>query len=430
MTSMLYFLLCLYISLYYIRPFEWMEGLVGSSMFFWVGLLSILALFLASLSGRIRLFRYKTDVMMVGFVVAIILSHLSYGYVGGAVSSTRDFLPSIVGYFLVVHALDSEIKIKGFLFILIGLSVFLAYEGWLQISDGVALGGIEPLVQSQYQSDGTFVSFFRVRWFGMFNDPNDLGLALVLPVPFLVDRLLNKKYALVVLCLPLLVYGLYLTNSRGAMLSLLASVFIYLVLRYRSLKGCVVGLILAFVLIILGPSRMADISASEASAYGRIEAWYEGFQMFKSSPLFGVGAGRFTDYNPLTAHNSYLLVLAEMGIVGSLFFLGFFFYPVLWVKKNMWMVTTSREAEANRCFLAAGFGCLAGLASAMFFLSRAYILLPYMVAAFLTASINVFHKSDEPQGHDQVCFDFHWVGLGVLVLTEIVVVNLIVKFFI
>jgi hypothetical protein len=39
--------------------------------------------------------------------------------------------------------------------------------------------------------------------------------------------------------------------------------------------------------------------------------------MFKSAPLFGVGFGRFTDFHDITAHNSFVLCLAELGLVGS-----------------------------------------------------------------------------------------------------------------
>jgi hypothetical protein len=58
------------------------------------------------------------------------------------------------------------------------------------------------------------------------------------------------------------------------------------------------------------------LSTTEGSAAGRLDAWYAGFQMAKSSPLFGVGYGHFTDHNPLTAHNSYVLCLAELGFPG------------------------------------------------------------------------------------------------------------------
>src|SRR3546814_19551279 len=64
------------------------------------------------------------------------------------------------------------------------------------------------------------------------------------------------------------------------------------------------------------PTRMQELDAGESSAYGRIESWYDGIQMFLANPVFGVGVGNFTDHTRLTAHNSFVLVLAATGIVG------------------------------------------------------------------------------------------------------------------
>lgn len=425
---MLFFLLCLYISFYYIRPFEWVPGVMGTPIFLVLGVVSILALLFAWGAGKIRIFRYKTDVMMVGFVAAIVLSHLSHGYFGGAIDGVRDFLPSIVGYFLVAHALDSERKVKGFVFLLTGLTLFLAYQSWLQSVHGVAWGGMEPLIQYQYNGEGERIGLPRVRWFGMFNDPNDLGLALVLPVPFLVDRLMNRKYLIAGMCLPPLIYALYLTNSRGAMLAFLASVFTYLVLRYRSMKGVVVGLILAAVLMMFGPSRMAQMSSSEDSAYGRVEAWYAGLQMFKSNPVFGVGKGMFTDFHDLTAHNSFMLVLAELGAVGSFFFLGLFFYPLYWGKNNLFRDSDSLESEQGRRFLAACLAAGVGLLAAIFFLSRAYILLPFLPFALAMASIRCLGCGQGVSRVEEAPAGFNWRTVGGLVLAQIVGINLLVKF--
>jgi O-antigen ligase len=57
----------------------------------------------------------------------------------------------------------------------------------------------------------------------------------------------------------------------------------------------------------IGPAEGAD----------RLEAWSAGLQLFKSAPLFGTGFGSFTDFNEITAHNSFVLCLAELGLVGS-----------------------------------------------------------------------------------------------------------------
>ena len=60
---------------------------------------------------------------------------------------------------------------------------------------------------------------------------------------------------------------------------------------------------------------MANLDASESSAQGRVQAWAEGLQMFKSHPLFGVGFGRYTDFNRLVAHNSFVHTLGELGLL-------------------------------------------------------------------------------------------------------------------
>ena len=84
--------------------------------------------------------------------------------------------------------------------------------------------------------------------------------------------------------------------------------------------GCVAaGLAL---LVALGPSRMANLDASESSAQGRVQSWAEGLQMFKSHPLFGVGFGRYTDFNRLVAHNSFVHTLGELGFLGAFAFVG------------------------------------------------------------------------------------------------------------
>lgn len=427
---MLFYLLCIYVSLYYIRPFEWYDPLRGMPIFSVLGMICLLAIFFCWATNKIRLFAYKTDYMMSGFVLAMILSHLSHGYFGGAIDSIKQFLPSLVGYFLIAHGLDNREKIDRFVLLLIILSTYLGYEAWLQATQGFSHGGLEPLYQQVTNADGIREVLPRVRWYGMFNDPNDLGLALVVAVPFSIHRLLERRYLVAGVCLPILLYGVFLTNSRGAVLALLAAIFTFFVLHYRSRKGIVFGLILSGLVLVLGPSRMAEMSAGESSAYGRIEAWYEGFQMFKSAPLFGVGKGMFTEYHSLTAHNSYMLVLAELGIVGSFFFIGTFFYSLLWAKKTFFTKNEVVLGLQDSRFIAACYGSLVGLMLAMFFLSRAYILLPFVLIALLTCIVNKLGAVERARPHqDQIARDFQWVGIGKVLLLEIVGINIFVKIF-
>ena len=424
---MLFFLLCIYITFYYIRPFDWMESLQNVPIYRILGIITIVILFLYTLVGKIRPFRFKTDVMMCGFVCAIILSHVSHGWYGGAYSSFIQFLPSLTGYFLVAHALDSKKKAHHFISLLTGLTTFLAFEACLQSIHGVASGSLAPMIQNGYDN-GIRIDIPRAIWYGPFHDPNDLGLALVLPIPFLLDRILNRKFLVGILCFPLLLSGIYLTNSRGAMLALIASFFVYFVMRFRSKKGVALGLVLAALLIIFGPSRAGQITHEDSSSYGRVEAWYAGFQMFKSNPVFGVGQGSYTEGADRTAHNSYMLVLAEEGLFGSFFFIGLFFYPLRWAKLNLLQKVESPEEETHRCLLSAAIASLIGLMTSMFFLSRSYILLPFMMIAILTVLINCSSDDQNISEQDQISDGFHWRILAGIVVAEIVGMNLIVKF--
>src|SRR5690606_17766975 len=112
----------------------------------------------------------------------------------------------------------------------------------------------------------------------------------------------------------MLLYGIYLTHSRGALLAVIAMAGRYVLLRRGVFLAGMLGVV-ALAALQLVQSRMGDIDVQEESAMGRVEAWYDGMHMFVANPLFGVGTGRFTEYHELTAHNSFVLMLAENGLV-------------------------------------------------------------------------------------------------------------------
>lgn len=360
--------------------------------------------------------------------MAIIFSHLSHGYVGGALESFKSFFPIIVGYFLIFTAIENREKMNIFIILLVLLTAFLAFEGVLQHSTGSSHGGMNALVEQKLTADGGMAVVPRIRWYGVFNDPNDLGLALVVVVPFLLNMALNRKYLLPVLCFPLIAVATYYTNSRGSMLAAFASIVAYFVIRYRSVKGTAVGLFLAAVAIVFGPSRLAQISATEESAYGRIEAWYQGYQMFKSSPFFGVGQGMFTDFHSITAHNSFVLVMAELGIVGTFFFTGMFYYSFNRIWQDVFCSNECNLSEEDIGILSSVFGSLFGLLTAMFFLSRAYMLVPFMFLALSTVTARLCcYNGTSGQVLSPPRRAYHLRNIALLSVLQIVFINLVLK---
>jgi O-antigen ligase len=392
-----------------------------------VGVIAVVAILFGAISGQNpNVFSGDVERMMFGFMAAICFSHIAHGYVGGAINSMDKFLPSITGFFLVLTSLRDRKRLQLFILFLVILTSFVAYEGIRQFTTGFAHGGLEPLLQNIMTSDDEPGKLVRIRWYGVFNDPNDLGLLLVLVIPFLIDMLFGRKFILPLASLPLISLALYYTNSRGSILAALVSIVSYFVFRYRSTKGVIIGIFFALLLFVAGPSRMGGISASEDSAHGRVEAWYAAYQMLKSSPLFGVGQGMFTDYNELTAHNSFILVMAELGIVGLFFFTGLLYYTYNW----LWNTLFKRKlafSEDDNGFISAVYACLTGVLASIFFISRSYVLIPYLAIALaisVSRSISIKY-SDYFSNH--VATDNNIRSIALITLGQVVVLNIIVK---
>jgi putative inorganic carbon (hco3(-)) transporter len=225
--------------------------------------------------------------------------------------------PSLIVFFVLASAVDDPRR-TATTFAVIGLcAMVLALHSVQQAEHGVGWTGMT------LGEDG------RIRYVGIFNDPNDLGLLFVMALPMVLclasragflGRWFWRLGAL------LLLAGVYLTKSRGTQLAVLLMGAVWLWQRRGLLTAGSLGFVGLIGLMLMPSTRMNDLDPDEESAFGRVDAWYEGLDMFKTHPLLGVGFGNFTDYNPLTAHNSFVLVLAETGFLGFMAWLAFVGY--------------------------------------------------------------------------------------------------------
>lgn len=425
-------LLLIYLFIYIVRPSEWVPGLIGTPLLMVVGVLAIVAIIFGVISGKTpNVLSGDVERMMLGFIVAICLSHLSHGYVGGAINSMEKFLPSMVGFFLVITSINDRKKFNMLIVVLFALVLFVAYEGGQQYRTGYSIGGMEPIYQNATSVDGEQIKIPRIRWYGLFNDPNDLGLLLIIIIPFLVNMLMQRRFVVPLISLSLVIPALYYTNSRGSMLAGAVAICSYFLIRYRSKKGFMLGLVLIVPLLLLGPSRMGDMSGKEESAYGRIESWYQGYQMFKSNPLFGVGMGSYTDYHELTAHNSFVLIMAELGFLGLFFFTGLIYYPLTRLRSVLFSKETDVALSTDDLgAISSVFASFVGVLASIFFISRAYVLIPFLLIA-LSTSMNRIH---EISCHGVETFEkpasYHLKLIALISISQIILINLIVKVFI
>jgi O-antigen ligase len=327
---MLYAVTIIYLALIYVRPTELVPGWDEVPLVATASALAAPLLGWAVMEGRGRLTHLPQDRLVWGLWFAIVISNLATGFIGGAINSVSAFAQVVFQYFLIRTAVRTPEQLRGTLRWLTLFMLFHAISGIMQVRTGIGFGGIEPLITNDDE--------IRIRSVGIFNDPNDLALSMVVVIPFMFVALVEKgsgilaKVASVATLAPML-YAYYYTNSRGAVLGLLASLAIIGMRRFGSKVGplfIVVGIVGA---VALGPSRLSEMDADEESAQGRIQAWAEGLVMVKGHPLTGVGFGLWTDYHKLVAHNSFVQILGELGLFGSFMFTGIVYWYFMAIRR-------------------------------------------------------------------------------------------------
>ena len=367
---MLAFLTLLYLGLIYIRPAEifvaWQQvpAVMISAVLVAIGLAM-------SLLMRPRgLIASAQDWFLVLFAMAIAMSCVANGWVGGVAVSMGEFLPALFLYVLIACSFQSYGSIRTATFVWLCLNVVLAISGIVQHQTGTGLGGVTMI-------EG------RIRGSGIFNDPNDLGLSFVMVLPFAVADVIDRgrpfwRRLLGAAIAGTLLWAVYLTNSRGSAVGTMAVVGLLMVQRFGKVTGIVPAVVMLAALVALAPSRLAAGGDSEdESSESRIEAWYAGLTMFRSSPVFGVGWDSFTDHHQLVAHNSYVHSFGELGAVGIFAFLGFLYLSLNQVRK--------RDGTMDESLRRQLYASVIGTLICIFFLSRQYVAYLYVPFAFAAA---------------------------------------------
>lgn len=399
--------LLIYLMLLYIRPQEFVGALRAQPIMLAmaVTVLGTLLVHNALMKKPFIVFDMRQGLYMTVFFALIPLSQLQRLYLTGARDSFDAFLPVFLMFFMIVNLVRTFPQLKKTFLLLLYMTIFLALNGILQYWRGFDIAG-----QTMYEG--------RIRWIGIFEDPNDLGLTLLAFTPFAVLSVIRERQTIIkrgiwVLVTLVLIYALYLTNSRGTFLGLLAVLGWLLARRWGPVRGLAVASVLAAVLFVAGPSRFAEISAEEASASGRIDAWATGLNLLKWRPVLGVGFGDFIEHHHLTAHNSVVLCMAELGLVGLF----------------VWLMMIVSSFEESLRVESAGAGTeyafyaevvqssLIGFFSAAFFLSRTYNEVLFILVA-LAALLSYFARGE-------FGFRSHWASRATLIRTGLFMFGLI-----
>jgi O-antigen ligase len=211
---------------------------------------------------------------------------------------------------------------------------------------GTCISGIDTLYQYLSHQEAAYQRYAGARL-----DANDLGLIMALSIPVSYYLLIESKGKIAwVYTLQLVLAGttILLTASRGAALATLVAVAIVPLTHARLTTRQRIAVLLTASLLAYGalafvPSTSWDRLSTVPNEFaqgtltGRTVIWKAGWELFRAHPFLGIGANAFRlivsrvlaepihpdEYGRAPAppaHNTFLSVLVEQGVIGLTLF--------------------------------------------------------------------------------------------------------------
>jgi O-antigen ligase len=375
--------LLLFIAVVYANPGNWFDSLADIGFAKFAAALSLAALGASCLLYGRRLYSGGTGgAFLLGLFLLVGASATWSFWPKVTFDTFLDGLKFLAVFFLVANLVDSPERLRR----------MVSWLAWATLIP--AVGCIVSWSRGEHLVDGD-----RAAWIGIFANPNDLAYHLVVGIAMSLAAREGahgwRRHLYLVLLVPLGV-ALFLTQSRG---SLIGAGVVLLLWMVRSLRRAptLIGVALAvFCVFQLSPgdfwqkrNEQSTYHGEDVSARGRVDAWRTGLNMAAERPLTGVGAGAFVVAWPMfapgdagparTEHNTFVQLLAELGIPGLALFLGAFLAGLLGVSRAARRPRIGSYARGVQCGLA-GFA-VCSISGGIAFTWPFYLLIGMSVAA-------------------------------------------------
>jgi O-antigen ligase len=361
------------------RPWE-MAG-VDSMSFIpkFLGFLSLLSwVFHRARAGKLSLLFNRPSKIFFALTIWFLLSALTAGdFMAGFTDYSNTMLISTILFILVSNVPADEQD-----FGLLEKTLVLAIAG------SIAHALLVTMTQDNYN---LFAD--RLEDTGLTGNSNDLAALIVQALPIalvpaiVAGRQMGGK-VVALLTVPILLLGLLLSQSRGAILAVVISVIIYFIFKAKKRRRALfVGAMLVPFLIAFysALNLMRNSEDLKGSTESRTAFLVAGLNMGAHHPLMGVGFGNFPkqwqsysigavyETGEHTAHNSWILDFAETGLPGLLLLVALF-------------ISTMKRAVKVHPIHPELLAAMAGYGVAMSFLSHTYTFFPYLLFALVLSA--------------------------------------------
>ncbi len=270
------------------------------------------------INKKMRTIKYPLILFIAALFISIIFSSDRF-------NSVKELYKYVNGIllFLFVISLDSKNRLRiikaitlgGFLISLLAIYQYLF--GFQHLLDYLSKSNPPSLFALDYIQ--------RRRVYFPFVTPNALGGYLAIIIPLIISTQnaknrnpigLRRYIALISVSLALL-----LTKSIGALISVSIGLITYSYLQSKLDKKRVLLFISMLLIIIASTFLLRQRATGEHtlptfSVIQRFIYWRDTLEVIKKYPWQGIGLGNFNLSQVRYAHNSYLQIWAEMGIIG------------------------------------------------------------------------------------------------------------------
>lgn len=319
---------------------------------------------------------------------------LSPVWKGGAVAMTLDFSKVFIGWTLTFLLVTSLTRFRRIVFI---QSASVALVSCVALIKGHSVPRLQDVIPG-----------------GLYSNPNDMGFAIVLSIPFCLAFLLTarsyaRKTAWAIGMVAMLA-ALILTASRASFIDLIIAGTV--LLREFGAKGKRLYLIggaafLCLVLLvvvgkdltvrfsgILNSGNSSEQDSAHASYEERRLLMVKSFDAMVHYPLLGVGAGDFQIYSGIwrDVHASYLQIAVEGGIPVLILYVLFFFRGFANLRELGQMQNLDNEMVL---FVGALKSSLIGFMVGACFAPEAYEFFPYFAVCY-TSVLLAMTKERQP----------------------------------
>jgi O-antigen ligase len=380
--------LCIYLAFMYVNPAEYIPALQGIRVMLVLGMATLVRLLIRRAmdkdSAPLRV--APQGYLLAWLFLAVAASHLSHLDVDAASESLLDLVPKLVVYVLIVNLITTPGRLRLVLYVMLLVTVALAGQAIFQTIVGRGFFAYQTFKEG------------RVWGIAAFRNPNMLAIGLVCILPFAYLMLIELRSKLAVLLVAaatvVIMWALYLTNSRGGVLTWGLVTSILLVRRVGYWRGILVAGAVMVLMFVFGPSRMSTISPADTSAYGRLVLWSAGLEMVRQYPFFGIGANAWgVKYDLFVAHNSFVEAAAELGFFGLIPWVMVF---VLSLRHLLYVSRHSEESIATlRAPTEAVLLAVMGFVFASLFITKAYHQFVFVLLGLAAAVTCIFVDNSE-----------------------------------